>query len=90
MKLYVRMTDTFMSGWGRAEGKTNVLVIECDTWEQALAIRQAARDRREMRRIAICGSLPRSRPNVLLTHRPFSDFSGPWLAYYPANQSEAA
>lgn len=90
MKLYVRMTDKFMSGWGVTKNKASVLVIECDTWDQALAIQKAANDRPEMRRVAICSQPPRSRPNVLLTYRPFSECSGSWLAYYFANQSVAA
>lgn len=32
---YVSVIDTFMSGWGKAEGKTNVLVFECDTKVEA-------------------------------------------------------
>lgn len=82
MKLYVRMTDKFMSGWGKAEGKTNVLVIECENWTQAIAISAAAKERREMRRVKICGNAPRDRVGVLHSRKHFTEFSGPWLAYY--------
>jgi hypothetical protein len=81
-KLYVRMTDRAMSGWGRAEGKTNVLVIECDNWDQAAAIEKAALDRREMRRVRICSTPPVDRPGVLHSRKHFTDFAGDWLAYY--------
>lgn len=81
-RYYVRMTDKFMSGWGRAEGKINVLVVECDTWEQAAAIEKAAHERREMRRVQICSTPPRERAGLLISRKPFSDFAGPWLAYY--------
>lgn len=81
--LYVRMTDKFMSGWGRAANSTNVLVIACDTHEQAVAIAKAAGDRREMRRIAICTTNPKSRAGVLHTRRHVSEFGGSWLQYMP-------
>ena len=35
---YVTMTDKFMSGWGRAEGKINKFVVECETREKAETI----------------------------------------------------
>jgi hypothetical protein len=89
MKYYVRMTDKVMSGWGRAEGKTNVLVIECDTWAQAVAIEKAAHDRREMRRIEICSTRPKERRGVLHSRKHFSEFAGPWLDYY-RTETEAA
>jgi hypothetical protein len=79
---YVRMTDKFMSGWGACAGKTNVLVVVCDTWKQAEAIKLAAENRREMRRITIMREMPRNRPGVLYSVKPFSEFSGPWLDYY--------
>ena len=88
-RYYVRMTDKFMSGWGAAEGKINVLVVECDTWAQAAAIEKAAHDRREMRRIQICSTPPRNRAGVLVSRKHFSEFAGPWLDYYRA-ETEAA
>lgn len=80
--LYVRMTDRFMSGWGQASNKTNVLVIECENAAQAEAIEKAAHDRPEMRRISLCLNKPRSRSGVLYSWRQFGDMSGPWLKYY--------
>ena len=52
-KLYVCMTDKFMSGWGRAESKINKYVIKCDNWEQAEQIEAAAHKRPEMKYINI-------------------------------------
>ena len=80
--LYVRMTDKAMSGWGMAEGRTNVLVIACDTYEQAYAIAQAAGDRREMHRIGVCLAMPKPRAGVLHTHKHVSELSGHWLDYF--------
>lgn len=79
---YVRMTDKFMSGWGRAQGKTNVLVIICETYNQALAIRSAAMKRPEMKRVRIVASAPRQRPGVLLSFKNFSELGGPWLEFH--------
>ena len=82
-KYYVRMTDKFLSEWGVAEGKHNVLVIECDTYAQADAIARAAHDRTDMQRIEIClMKPPRERAGVLYSRKHFSDFAGDWLAYY--------
>jgi hypothetical protein len=79
--LYVRMTDKAMSGWGIAANCTNVLVVACDTHEQAYAIAKAAGDRREMRRIGICLTKPKSRAGVLHTHKHVSELAGHWLDY---------
>jgi hypothetical protein len=40
---YVKMRDKFMSGWGRAAGKVNYLIVRCETFAQACAI-PTARD----------------------------------------------
>ena len=81
-KIYVRMTDKFMSGWGMAEGKQNVVVVECDTWEQAEAIERAANKRSEMRRVQCCLGKPKNRSGVLYSHKQFRDLSGSWLEFY--------
>ena len=59
-KYYVTMTDRFMSGWGMAKGKTNKLIIECDTHEQAEIIKRNALRRSEMRFVNVCSNRPRS------------------------------
>lgn len=45
---WVTMTDKFLSGWGRAKGKIDKLVIECETYEEALIVERNARCRSEM------------------------------------------
>ena len=35
---YVTMIDNFMSGWGMAKGKTNRLVITCETMTEAMTV----------------------------------------------------
>ena len=87
--IYVRMTDKFMSGWGAARNMTNVMVVQCETREQADAIERAAQDRREMKRVSICSSMPKNRTGVLYSVKSFSDLSGPWLAYYNGERVQA-
>ena len=60
------MTDKFMSGWGRAEGKINKLVFVCDNLEEAKRVRDYARTRREMRYINIAYNKPRYNTNRYL------------------------
>ena len=44
-KYYVTMNDTFMSGWGYAEGKINKLIFECDSYKEAEIVAENARYR---------------------------------------------
>ena len=76
-KIYVAMTDKFMSGWGMAEGKTNRYVVECDTMEQAALVEKNAHRRSEMKRISICLTKPKERAGVLIRWKKFSDLGGP-------------
>lgn len=62
-KYYVSMTDKFMSGWGMADKKVNKLVIECDSYEEALIVEQNARNRSEMKFVNICINKPYYNPN---------------------------
>lgn len=52
-KIYVSMTDTFLSGWGEAKDKINKYIIGCDTIEEALIIKDNALDRGDMKSIKI-------------------------------------
>ncbi len=74
--VYVRMTDKFMSGWGMAKNKTNVLVIECETLEQAEEIEAAAHKRAEMIRIMICLTKPKKRVGVFYSWKKYSEMTG--------------
>ena len=78
MKYYVTMTDKFMSGWGMAKGKTNKLIIQCETWQQAEQIERAARDRSEMRYVNICVNKPRYGSNVIESWKKWDDLGTIW------------
>jgi tRNA uridine 5-carbamoylmethylation protein Kti12 len=57
-KFYVTMTDKFMSGWGMSENKTNKLVIECESYEEAEIVYNNALNRSEMKYVNICDKKP--------------------------------
>lgn len=77
-KFYVTMTDKFMSGWGMAKGKTNKLIIICDTIEQAEQIKRAARRRSEMRRVNIRTTKPRYGSHVLESWKTWGELGEIW------------
>ena len=55
---WVTMTDKFMSGWGRAKGKINKLVLECEGYTEALTVANNAEDRDEMKYVNIRDTKP--------------------------------
>jgi len=57
-KVYVTMTDKFLSGWGMAEGKTNKLIFICDSYEEANIVKNNAENRNDMKYINICIKTP--------------------------------
>ena len=79
-KVYVVMTDKFMSGWGRAEGKINKFVVECNTMKEAEIIERNAKKRPEMKYVNITKKVPYySATRYLVSERTFEDMHGPWL-----------
>jgi hypothetical protein len=63
---YVTMTDTFLSGWGKAEGKINKLIFECATYEEAEIVAENAKQRSEMKYIKITSKKPYYNPKNYL------------------------
>ena len=57
-KIYVTMTDSFLSGWGMAKGKINKLVFECDSYEEAEIVADNARNRGDQKYINISYKKP--------------------------------
>lgn len=55
---YVVANDTFMSGWGKAEGKVNTVILPCANRAEADAVARYARSRDEMTSIRILESKP--------------------------------
>lgn len=58
MKYYVTMTDKFMSGWGLSANKINKLILECDSYDEAIIVENNAKKRSEMKFISICRKKP--------------------------------
>jgi len=58
MTYYVTMTDSFMSGWGKAREKINKLIFECDSYEQAEIVADNANNRTDQKYVNICVNKP--------------------------------
>ena len=77
-KIYVCMTDKFLSGWGRAEGKINKYIVVCENRQQAETIVLNAKKRREMKYININYKLPYYDKRYLLSFANFEDLGEIW------------
>ena len=62
-KVYVTMTDKFLSGWGRAEGKINKLIFVCDSAEEAQIVFHNAESRGDMKHINMTVTKPYYSPS---------------------------
>ena len=58
-KMYVSMTDTFLSGWGLSEGKINKLIFECDNYEEVMVVLNKAKNRKEMKYVKVHDKMPK-------------------------------
>ena len=80
---YVAMTDTFMSGWGKAEGKINKLVFECGSKEEVDIVVCNAKSRSEMEDIKVLESMPSyDDSKVYLSFKTKDDYSSWYKADY--------
>ena len=78
-KIYVAMTDNFMSGWGMAENKINKYIVACDNQQQAEQIEAAAHNRPEMKYITVYTGQPKYDPEkYLTTERHYNDLGEVW------------
>ena len=76
---YVTMTDKFMSGWGKAEGKISKFVVECEDHMQAQQIMESARRRDEMKYINYTTTKPRYNANKYVTsYKKFEELGTIW------------
>ena len=57
-KIYVTMTDQFLSGWGQADGTKAKYVYVCDNWQQAENVKRNAEKRDDQTQINISHSNP--------------------------------
>lgn len=56
--VYVWMIDTFMSGWGKADGKTNRLIFVCGSPEEARIVMDNAEERSDTKNVTIASDPP--------------------------------
>lgn len=78
-KVYVTMTDKFMSGWGLAKNKLNKFVITCDNYEQAKIVYNNAKKREEMKFVNIVYNKPYYNEKFYkVSSRIFSDLGEIW------------
>ena len=86
-KYYVTMTDSVLSGWGRAKNKINKLVIECDSYEEAEIVSYNAESRSEMKYINIAMKKPSySAKRYLTSYHDKSDYAEWFIPNYFTNQ----
>ena len=74
----VTMRDSFMSGWGPAENKTNYYCIWCDSLLDANQIEKAANNRDEMHNVCIRESIPTYMQRGVVTEKDFDDLGTIW------------
>ena len=78
-KLYVTMTNKYMSGWGTAENKIKKYVIECDNTDQAEQIQRRTQKWPEMECINININKPYYSPTrYTVTVEHYNDLGAIW------------
>lgn len=60
---FVTASDKFLSGWGRANGKTSKMVVCCKSLEQAREIEERYNNRNDLNRVNICSCKPYYSPS---------------------------
>ncbi len=89
--LWVTMTDKFMSGWGRARGRTNKLIFECQDNREANIVVDNAEHRSEMRYINVCCRKPHYSPSRYLAQVKTREDYDSWYqpGYFAKGQAES-
>lgn len=77
---YVVMIDSFMSGWGKAEGKENVLIFECETKDEAKVVYDNANSRSDMRDVEIVEQYENYNEDEYLVQ--FFTYDSPYSSFY--------
>ena len=56
---YVTASDSFFSGWGKAQDKVNKIVVEVETYQEAVKVYNKLKARHEMKYVNIASNRPR-------------------------------
>ena len=75
---YVTMTDKFLSGWGKSEGKINKLVFECETYMEAEIVEKNANNRDDMKYVNIVRNRPSYPSSTHFTQHKTKEDSSNW------------
>lgn len=80
---FVTATDKFLSGWGKAEGKTAKRVIICDSYKQAKRMSDAFINSKEWKYINICCRIPKyNSQKYVVSYSHYDDFNNTtWMKY---------
>lgn len=62
---YVVSEDTFMSGWGHAKDKRNIVVVPCDDYDTAERVFDYAKSRSDQKKVRINTTPPETKQNVI-------------------------
>lgn len=73
--MYVTMKDEFMSGWGMAKGKANILVFHCENEEEVEAVLSNAEAREEMVNIRVRETPLKRRQKCLVQQKTKDDYN---------------
>lgn len=76
-KLFVTMTDRFLSGWGGAKGMEAKLIVACDDEKDAKQIVKAAKKRGDMEDIKVVKNFPNYKGKQA-SYRHFDQLGGIW------------
>ena len=77
-KVYVTMTDKFMSGWGLSQGKINKLIFVCDSAEEAQIVFHNAESRGDMKHINMTVTKPYYSPSKYYAQTKTKEDASNW------------
>ncbi len=75
---YVTMTDSFLSGWGGAEGKTCKYIYPCSNYREASIVADNAKGRGDQRYVNIRTSKPYYNSRTHLTKWASKENNASW------------
>ena len=75
MTYYVTCVDTFLSNWGIAKNMTDRLVLKCESYTEALIVKDNAENRTDMSAVEILEELPHYDDHVHVSYHDSSDYS---------------
>ena len=89
--VYVSMTDTVMSNWGKAKDKNNILIVLCDNMAEAHTVVSNMEHRSDMVNIKICITKPKFDTETNYTQEITKEIYPEWYEkdYFKDQKAEA-